>query len=172
MGGIRTPRSVKGAQALCERFAEIEAECEAAENARNEAIARANAAADALIEPLLAERGQIAEKLEPWWQADGETLTEGKRKTIELGGCTIGTATGKASLDVPAKAAADEARAALGRTKWGKELLRVTVGFDKRALAKAMEGDRADELGRLGFVLVPAPELFVLKRAEQQGTRR
>ena len=46
MGGIRTPRSVKGAQPLCERYAEIEDAIARAENDRNAAIAKIDAEAD------------------------------------------------------------------------------------------------------------------------------
>ena len=171
MADIRTPRSVKGAQSLCERFAAAEAQIEAIENARNEQIAAANALADKHLDPLIAERDRITGKLKPWWAEAGEALCEKDRKSIELGGCIIGTATGKASLDVPEKNAATLAKDALGKTKWGRELLRTTIGFDKRAIAKAIEGAKRQDLIDLGFNVVPAPELFVLKRAEQQRTR-
>ena len=171
MGGIRTPRSVTGAQTLCERFAAIEASVDLIEAERAETIAKANATADAQIEPLIAEREQIREKLEPWWAKDGGALVKKDQKSIELGGCTIGTATGKEALDVPVRKDADAAKAELGGTKWGKSLLRTTVSFDKRAIAKAMADRHGEALRALGFAIVPAPETFVLKRAEQRGTR-
>tara|TARA_B100001057_G_scaffold248736_1_gene248954 strand:+ start:7 stop:528 length:522 start_codon:yes stop_codon:yes gene_type:complete len=169
MGGIRTPRSVKGAQALCERYAEIEDCIALAEADRNAAIAAANTLADGIQEPLIAERAQIAEKLEPWWNASSEELTEGKRKSIELGGCLVGTVAGKVSLEVPKDQKA--AKEALGKTKWGKTLLRTTVSLDKRAIAKALDGRNGGALKELGFAEVPGEDTFFVKRAEQGGTR-
>ena len=64
MGGIRTPRSIKGAQPLCERFAVIQGEIAAIENDRNAAIVAANKTADAALEPLVAESEQLREKLD------------------------------------------------------------------------------------------------------------
>ena len=169
MGGIRTPKSVKGALPLCERFAQIETAIAAVEQIRNSLIAKANQAADKELEPLLAEREQLREKLAPWWRSAADELTEGKRKSIELGGCIIGTATGKESLGMPAEQA--EAKTALAKTRWGKLLLKVTTSFDKRAITKALGGSQAEKLKALGFAIVPGDEEFVLRRAEQEGTR-
>ena len=169
MGGIRTPRSVKGAQPLCERYAEIEDAIARAENDRNAAIAKIDAEADQALEPLLAEKAQLREKLEPWWRADGAALTEGKRKTIELGGCMIGTRSGKESLGMPKDQAA--AKAGLGKSRWGKDLLKTVISFDKRAIAKALTGRNAEALGEMGFSIVPGSEDFVLERVTQEGTR-
>lgn len=166
MGGVRTPRSVKGAQALCERFAVIEGEIALIEGLRNACIASANAEADAGLEPLLAERAQIAEKLEPWWRAEGPSLVKGKRKSIELGGCLIGTRLGKSSLVVP-----DDLKAAMAGL--GKAYLRVTTSLDRVAIGKALAqpGAKARALLDKGFALREAEEAFVLERIEQEGTR-
>lgn len=169
MGGIRTPRSVKGAQPLCERFAVIQGEIAAIENDRNAAIAAANKTADAALEPLIAESEQLREKLEPWWRASAEELTQGRRKSIELGGAVIGTRAGQPSLAVPKDG--EPAKAALRKTRWGKDLLKLTVTFDKRAIAKALTGSNGPKLKALGFHTVAGTEDFVLERAEQEGTR-
>ncbi|MDG6079766.1 hypothetical protein E3U23_11255 [Erythrobacter litoralis] len=169
MGGIRTPRSVKGAQPLCERYAEIEDAIARIENDRNAAIAKVDIDADGKLEPLLAEKVQLRDKLEPWWRADGAALTEGKRKSIELGGCMIGTRSGKESLGLPKDENA--AKSGLGKARWGKALLKTTVSFDKRAIAKALAGRNAAALKDMGFSLVPGAEDFVLERVTQEGTR-
>lgn len=170
MGGIRTPRSAKGAQALCERFATIEGEVEDIENTRNAAIAAANALADAQLEPLIAEREQITEKLEPWWTKEGPAMTAGKRKSIEHGGCLIGTRTGKEKLGYAGKPA--ELVALMKDKRWARELLRVSTSLDAKAITAALDGRHGTKLKELGFVIVPGEETFFVQRAEQQGTRR
>ncbi|MCH2486151.1 MAG: host-nuclease inhibitor Gam family protein [Erythrobacter sp.] len=168
MGGLRTPNSITGTRRLCELFAENDGAIATHEEARQAAIAEVNAKYDALVEKPIAENEQIRAKLEPYWQKAGEQLTKGERKTVELGGCIIGSVAGRASLTVAGKPA--DAAAALAKTSWGKNLVRVSVSPDKAAIAKVIDGKRAKELAELGFAMQPAEDSFVLKRAEQAGT--
>lgn len=166
---VRKPRSLAQAQALCERFARLDGEIAAIEEARDAAIARANAVVDADLAPLLIERAEVADKLEPWWAEAGEGLTKGKCKTIELGGCVIGTQAGRASVVV----AGDEkdVRDVLSGLRWAKPFLRVSVSLDKVALGKALDGPRAVALAELGISRVEGTPGFVLKRTVQAGTQ-
>ena len=91
MGAIRKPQSQAAAQRLLELYAELDGRIAGMEEARDAAIAKANAVVDKDMAPLIAERDKIAEKLEPWWDEAADELTKGKRKSIELGGCEIGT---------------------------------------------------------------------------------
>lgn len=168
MTAIRTPRSVAAATTLAERFAAIEGELVQVEAARNEAIAEANAEADKLAEPMIAERDAIREKLAAWWPTVSGALTQGKRKIVELGGCMIGSKLGKASLVV----AADEmvVVAALQRRKWAGPLLRTRVSLDKNAILMSLDGVYKRDLRHLGFSRSEPGEEFVLKRTEQGGT--
>ncbi len=168
MTAIRKSQSLKAAEELCTRYSENGGLIEQVEAERNAAIAAANSKADAELAPLIEEQDKIAAKLEPWWDEQAPKLTEGKRKSIELGGCIIGTRSGRASLSVAGKPA--EVIDQLKSFRWAKPLLRVTTSLDRIAALKALDGPHGDELRKLGLSLEPARETFVLDRAEQRGT--
>jgi len=169
MANHRQPRSVEAASTMCERFAEIEAQVALISNARNDATASANAMADKELSPLIEEREQIRSKLEPWWAKAGSAMLDGVKKTIELGGCIIGTRKGKDALGEPSDKKATIAK--LETDARSKALVRVTKSIDKRAVAKALDGDLADGLKAIGFHTVEGVDEFVLSRAEQDRTR-
>jgi phage host-nuclease inhibitor protein Gam len=169
MPNHRQPRTVDAATPLCERFADIEAQVALIANARNDAIAGANAAADKRLAPLIEEREQIRSKLEPWWAKAGDKLLDGVKKTLELGGCIIGTRKGKDALGEPSDTKATIVK--LETDARCKALVRVTKSIDKPAVAKALDGELADGLKAIGFHTVEGVDEFVLSRAEQNRTR-
>jgi len=168
MTAIRQPRSIAAAETLCARYADNVGAVERIEDQRNRAIADANSAADAKLAPILEEQGKIEAKLAPWWESAKDELTEGKRKSIELGGCIVGTRAGRTSLDVKGKPA-DVVEQLQGK-RWATKLLRVNVSIDKKATIAALDGPRADELKALGLSVKVADEQFLVQRAEQGGT--
>lgn len=169
MTAIRQPRSVVAATELCERFAVLDGQIASIEEARQHAIAAVNADADRAATDLIAQRDAIAEKLEPWWAGAAAELTGGKRKSIELGGCEIGTVKGRAKLEVAGSP--DDAVAKLKLLRWAKGFLRIKLELDRAALFAATEGKRAAELAELGLTRNPGAAAFFVKRAEQGGTR-
>lgn len=169
MAGIRTPRTTAAATALLERVTEIDGAIALIEASRNDAIAAANSAADTEANPLLTERADIIAKLEPWWKAAMAELTGGKRKSIELGGCNIGTRSGRASLSV----AGDEDAIVekLKKREWAKPLLRIITKLDRKATLTATDGAHKKQLATLGLTRSVPAEIFFVERAEQAGTR-
>lgn len=166
---INEPRSLAQATALCERFAVLEGEIGLIEQTRSAAIAAANAHADAEAGPLIAERDAIAAKLGLWWAKKGAALCDDKRKSIELGGCVIGTRMGRDSLAVEE----DEKKVAtiLAAQDWAKPLLRFSVSLDKPAILKSLDGIYKVQLARLGLRRRPGGENFFITRTEQAGVR-
>lgn len=165
----RTPRTVPAATALLDRFATVDGQIAAIEAGRQDETVKINAAADALLEPLVAERAVIVEKLEPWWTAARDELTGGKRKSIELGGCTIGTRAGRASLAFQ-DGNDDTALALLEAERWAKPLIRIRKSIDRTATLKALEGTHGKKLTGLGFIKMPGKEAFFVDRVVQGGT--
>lgn len=165
---IRKPNSVKSAERLCELYAENASQIEVIDAVRASSIADANAVADRALVPLVKERDAIAAKLEPWWDEAKDELTAGKRKSVELGGCKIGTRTGKESLGIAGKV--DDIVKKLKARRWAHALLRTVTSLDKAAALKALEGKRGDDLTALGLSAVPGDESFVLERVKQNGT--
>jgi hypothetical protein len=167
---VRTPRTVAQATQLLERHAELEGRLALAEAARSEAIGRANASADAAAAPLLEEMRAIAEKLEPWWRSAREALA-GKRKSIELGGCMIGTKMSRPKL---AHGFEDDDKAveALRASRYAKHTTRVRYSIDRAGTLKLLQvgGRTSETLRELGFSVEEGRDCFFVERAEQAGT--
>ena len=168
MSGHRTPRSTDAATRMLERFAELDGQIAAIDAARNDAIVAANARADEAGAALLEERAQIMDKLRPWWVKAGAALTRGARKSIELGGCIIGTRQGREALTI----AGDEERVALAlkARRWAAPLVRTRVSLDRRAVLLSLDGLHGPQLKELGLGKRRGDEEFYVLRCEQQGT--
>ena len=168
MDPIREPRTVDQATDLAKEFADLDRQVAEIEADRTASIADVNSRCDRASNELIRRREAAAGKLQAWWTKAGPKLTEGKRKSIELGGCMIGSRAGAVSLGTPENEKAVLAQ--MLKLRWAKNLLRVAVGFDKKAILKVLEGKRSAELAELGFKKNEAPDTFVLERVEQGGT--
>lgn len=164
---MKAPKTLPAATKLLERYAVLEGELGLVEAARAEALARANAVADKEAAPILAERRALAEALQAWWAEAAPALTGGERKSVELGGCIIGTRADKPSLAVPK--ATKETISALLKTNWGKALVKISTSLDRRAIARLLDGPRKAELEAMGFAIRHGGETFVLERVKQEG---
>lgn len=168
MTAHRTPRNTEQATGLLERYAVLDGQLAHIEGVRSTLISKANASADASAKPVLDELEDIRTKLQPWWTSAAAELTKGKRKSIELGGCVIGTREGKDKLGT-----ADDLEPvikSLQRREWAKPLLITTVSIDKAAVLKSLDGVYKRQLGELGFSRVDGGVTFYVKRTEQGGT--
>lgn len=167
MNKISAPRTTEGAVALLERLASLHGQAALAEAARNQAIADTNAVTDTIIAPIAAEIALIEPAIEVWWRKQGTKLLPAGRKSMELGGCMIGTRLGSKSYAFTGDD--KKAVAELKAVRWGKPLIRVTYSPDKPAIRKALSGPRADALGKMGFSEIQ-PESFFVVQAQQAGT--
>lgn len=169
MTKVRTPRTTAAATALLERYAVLDSQVELIESVRNGAIAKANAAADAKQAPLLVEKAAIAAALEPWWADAKAELTNGKRKSVELGGCIVGTKMTRAVVTFT-KGDDDAALRALQAHRWAKPYIHVKYSVHRMATLAGLDGKHAAGLKELGFVKQDGEDQFFVKRAEQGGT--
>lgn len=87
---LRAPTTTAQATELLAQLATVSATIAAHDAQRVSAKQQIDAAADACIVPLAAERDDIFKRLQPWYETNAAELTGGKRRSIELGGCTIG----------------------------------------------------------------------------------
>lgn len=167
---IETPQTKAEAQALCELWAELDGDVAAQEGARDAAISEINATADQVIEPLVARRDAVAAAIEPFFMANRDELLTGKLKSTELGGCVLGTRTGRATLGVAGDK--DEIAVKLSKLPWAKDAyVKTKVTLDAPAISKGLLGkaDRA-KLKRHGLSIVPGKEAFFINRTEQGRT--
>jgi len=168
MAAPRAPRSIKAATEMLERYAVLEGDIGAVEADRGAQLSAINAASDTVAEPLLKERDELRGKLEKWWAGAAEELTEGKRKSIELGGCVVGTRAGKESLKLlgPEK----DVVAVLSALRWAKPLLRTKTTLDRKAVLMSLGGGHGLALAELGLLRGGGQETFYVQRTEQSGT--
>lgn len=136
----RAPQTTEQATALCTRYAERSAAAALVIQARDETIAAANQSADAELVPIVAELKDIEKQLKPWFAAHFDTLTGGKRKSIELGGCYLGYRLDKASVAF-AHGKDDDMTVTL-RAAELTDYVRTKHSPDKAAIMKALEGER------------------------------
>lgn len=164
----RAPQSTEQAMVLLDRFATLDSELALAEANRQEALAATNAVADSIAIPLIAELKDIAKQLKPWWAASYDELTQGKRKSIELGGCMIGYRISPPKVTYSGGTDA-EAVTAVAASAYAEQIIRNTLSLDKPAILKLLEGDDSAALAELGFASKQS-EVFFVERVAQAGT--
>jgi len=173
MARIRTPRSRDQAVALLETYGKLAGEIAVIEENREKALSATNAVADAMALKVVEQQVAIVAALEQWWPTARDDLTGGKRKSIELAGCVIGTKLSRASLEHKFDDDA-AAVAALRAAKWAKPYVRVTYSVDRTETLKALDpktnGRHAAQLAELGFKRVAGEDRFFLERVGQAGT--
>lgn len=163
------PRTVEQATALLDRVARLDGDAATITMHRDQAIANANAAADVVLFPVREERAAIAGVLEAWWHGGGRSLLTGKRKTVELGGCMIGTKSAPVALTFTADDF-EAAVTALRGKRWAKPFVRVTYAVDKKATKEALDGKHGEQLRALGFGTRGGADVFVVDAVTQAGT--
>lgn len=169
----RVPRNVEQATELLERVSRLDGDAATIAGDRDAAIAATNAVADALLVPVLDERAAIAGVLEAWWGKDGRSLLSGKRKTLELGGCMIGTKAASLALTFGNSDDFETAVERLRAERWGKPFVRVSHAVDKKAVKDVVttaKSVRGEQLKQLGFGTRGGADVFVLTTVTQAGT--
>lgn len=166
----RVPRTVEQATALAARYAALDGERAAAEAQRHQQIGQINAAADVVVTPLVEQMEAIATKLEPWWAKNASALTKGKRKSVELGGCMIGSRAARARL-AHGYDSDELALAALVASRYRNATVQLKYAIDRAATLKLLDagGAGAKGLSELGFRSETPAEGFYINRVEQSG---
>jgi phage host-nuclease inhibitor protein Gam len=117
------------------RYAEIAGQIAARDVRVAAAAAQLRGEADRLNAPLVAEQEAIFLAIKPWWAVAGAGVTEGDRKTAELGGCLLGHRIGNPTLKYPTPEAT-AVRLLIERGWQG--LLRIKYELDKPAIMAAL----------------------------------
>jgi phage host-nuclease inhibitor protein Gam len=168
---VAAPQSTKDAAGLLRTYGKALGQVASLEATRKQLKAAIDASTDKKLVPLLAKLGPIAAVLEPWWKANAAELTKGARKSIELGGCMIGTKLSAAALAF----AGDDKDFGLAKLqaapKWAAPLIKVTYDVDKPAVRAALKGKRADELKAMGFAEAAQVETFFIKALETPSVK-
>jgi hypothetical protein len=167
---LRADAPIEKGTASCEQYAGLAYKLDAIEARRTRNIGTINALCDRAAAPILAEMQMLEEQLKPWWLRIVDKVTEGKRKSAELGGCMIGTKDKAASLAIDGDEAAIVEQ--LKGQRWAKGYLRTTVSIDKVAVLKAVAATNphAQKLTAAGFSKTSPEPTFFVKRVVQGGT--
>ncbi len=171
---LDVPQTMEAAIAKLARFAELETGLDEIKLAADAAKAQIDAHRDQLAAPVVAELKTLLHELKPFWEARREEITGGRRKSVVLGGCEIGTRTGNPTLTYP-KAREQELIEELDLLGFREWALREVLELDKPALIKALrhEGDnpldQADSaaLEGLGFAVKQAETFFIARATSE-----
>lgn len=164
----RTPRTVGQATELLASYADLDGRLAAIEGERKVALGSVNAAADAVAGPLIAEMQLLQASLEPWWAGAGQALAPNGRKSLELGGCMIGSRKTRASLTIAG--AEKDVINLLSGMRWAKPFLRVNTSLNKSMLMASLDGKHRIALAELGISRSDGEDCFYIERVEQAGT--
>lgn len=165
------------------RFAMLSAEIERLVAEAGEAIAAIKSDLAQRLQPLAVEMKAILTAAKPWWAANGEQLTDGKKKSVELAGCLIGERLSKPALAHPKP---EDVAIELIKGHGWPALLRVKEELDKPAIMKALGFERPaeppssdnalideieaedvrDTLLALGFSIAQKEEFFIARQAD------
>lgn len=169
----RAPQTLEQALAIADLFAARDAE-RATHVAHFEAeLQKLKAAADAVLLPIDAELKDYAKQLKPYWAANIDALTGGKRKSYELGGCVIGYRISPPAVHF-AHGTDQVAARALKEDGLAKHL-RVTIAPDKPAILHDLEGDDTElaaRLDALGFSIRQREDFFIERADAQNASTR
>jgi len=167
----KPPRTLAQATTKVQRIAQLDTELALIEATRSKQHADTDKVADDLALPLLEERRRLAADVEPWWVGSGAAeLTQGKRRSVLLAGCTIGTKAARAKVEHDFTDDDAAVEAIMGKFWARKSLLKVTHRLDRTAIMAALDSRRAGELGELGFRRSAPADVFFVALAEQPGT--
>jgi len=135
---LRAPRTQAEALPLLERYAVIAATVSLLNADRDERLAVINSEIDQAIAPLETEAKDLFAQLKTWWAVEGEAVTGGKLRSVELAGCQIGHRLTPPKL-VHKFAKDGDAAIALRATAYGDPLTKVTFSLDKAAIMRRLD---------------------------------
>lgn len=167
----KPPRTLAQATTKVQRIAQLDTELALIEATRSRQHADTDKVADDLALPLIDERRRLVADVEPWWIGGGAAeLTSGKRKSVLLAGCSIGTKAARAKVEHRFSDDDAAVEAIMGKPWARKTLLKVVHRLDRTAIMAALDGKRGPELVELGFRKSTPADLFFVALAEQPGT--
>jgi hypothetical protein len=167
MSDIAKPKTLDDATVLLSSVARINAAIAKIEARRRAARGKVDAAADRLLMPLVTERDALTKAIEPWWKKAAASLLKGKRKSIEIGGCVIGSRTASERLEFSHGDDAAALTAVMGSDLKAKATVVVRV-LDKVGIKTLLGGKTAaaTALRALGFKIGGGEEVFFIKPAD------
>lgn len=165
---MRAPRTIAQATDLAARYAEVDGRLAAVEAARKVELGRINAAADAEAAPLIAELEAAGAALSTWWTGGGNALAPKGRKSVQIGGCMVGTRSARSTLTIAGNE--QDVVDVLSGLRWAKPMLKVKTTLNRQTLFTGLDGKHKVALAELGIGRTAPTDTFYIERVEQAGT--
>lgn len=155
------PQTLEQAIALVSEYRDLTDKIEELKVEASSAKAKIDAAFDAHTKPLEIRLLAIFRELRAWWGVAAPALTDGKRKSTTLAGCSIGERTTPPSLKLTG-ITLEKLAEKLKALKL-ENLLRITTKVDKPSAIKALQANDADAeaLTKLGVSTRQTEEFFI-----------
>ena len=153
--------SIEEAAAELNIYAMLAADIDAIEAERAVRKAEIDKDCDARIGARADQLRTIFAMLKPWWAVSGDSVTGGKRRSAELGGCLIGVRTTTPKLAVTGPVAEKVQQL---RNEHFDTLLKAKYTLDKAAIVRVLRDPQSpdrDYLGRIGFAVRQKDEFFI-----------
>jgi O-acetylhomoserine/O-acetylserine sulfhydrylase-like pyridoxal-dependent enzyme len=167
---IAIPKSQAAATQLLEEYADLDSRIALLEEDRSIDIAAANQRADTAAAPMLERCRAIEAQLANWWPHAAANIAGG-RKSVQLGGCIIGTRKSRAKL-AHSFENDDKAVEALRGTRFANHTTKVKYSLDRAATLKLIElgGKTGASIRDLGFSIDVGSDQFFVERVQQDRT--
>jgi phage host-nuclease inhibitor protein Gam len=123
------------------RYAALSAQLETLAAEASAEVVAVKARLEAASAPLAAEMKAILLAAKPWWAANSEQLTDGKKKSVELAGCLIGERLSKPALGHPKP---EHVALELLRGHGLAAMIRVKEEMDKLAISRLLAFEPED----------------------------
>lgn len=168
MAACPIPKSIAAATKLLEEYADLSACLVAVDEDRQRSIAAANQGADVAADPLMKRQEIILAALESWWPSAALAIANGK-KSVQLGGCMIGTRLSRPKLGHGFEN--DDKAVNAIPSRHFKQCTRIKYSLDRTSTLKLLQlgGKAGQDLAAVGFRIDQSEQFFV-ERAEQAST--
>lgn len=164
------PKSQAAATKLLEEYADLDSRVALLEEDRAIDIAAANQRADTAAAPMIERCRAISAALESWWPHAAANIAPGK-KSVQLGGCIIGTRKSRDKLTHGFEND-DKAVEALRACRFSKYTTKVRYSLDRMATLKLLQvgGKTGAAIADLGFTIDQGSDQFFVDRVQQDRT--
>ena len=157
---LPAPQTIEEATALIADYLDGSVLLEETRGAADAAIAAVQAERDRACAPLEQRLKDQVLMLRTWWAVAAPSLTDGKRKSVELAGAVIGERTTPPALKLAKGLTLAQLVGKLLGAGWD-DLVRTKSEPDKPAILKMLAGDHAGQIACLGVSAVQKDEFFI-----------
>jgi hypothetical protein len=119
---------------------------------------------------MIKRRDEIAASIASWWPHAAPHIAGGK-KSVQLGGCVLGTKKSRDKLGHRFESD-EKAVEALLASRFAKHTTRVKYSLDRTSTLKLLQigGKTAVSISELGFTIEPGSDQFYIERVQQDRT--